>query len=111
MNRDKSYLLDLYKAACDAQAVVAGLTAEAFVEDRKAQLAMLYSIVLLGEVVKRLSPEFRTQHSAVRWRQIVGMRDKLIHDYKEVDILLIWQASQQDIPELIKYIQPLLPKK
>lgn len=58
MNRDQSYLLDLHKAASEAQQVVAGLDAEAFSADRNAQLAMLYSITLLGEIVKRLSSEF-----------------------------------------------------
>lgn len=110
MNRDQSYLLDLHKAASEAQQVVAGLNSESFAADRNAQLAMLYSITLLGEIVKRLSSEFRSQHPAIKWRQIAGMRDKLIHDYQDVEIPRIWQVSQVDIPELLDYIQPLLPK-
>lgn len=86
------------------------LNSEAFAADRNAQMAMLYSITLLGEIVKRLSSEFRSQHPAIKWRQIAGMRDKLIHDYQAVEIPRIWQVSQVDIPELLDYIQPLLPK-
>ena len=58
-----------------------GLTLDGFATDLKTQSAVLYPITILGEAVKRLSPEFRAQHSAIDWRAIAGMRDKLIHDY------------------------------
>lgn len=110
MNRDASYLLDIYRYAEEAQSLVAGMNAEAFELDRRTQLATLYTITVLGEAVKRLSPEFRNQHTTIAWRQIAGMRDKLIHDYRDVNISRLWIVLQVNIPELIEYIQPLLPK-
>ena len=110
MNRDESYLLDIARFAQEAQELVEGMDAETFAMDRKAQLAVLYEITILGEAVKRLSPEFRRQHPAVAWKQIAGMRDKVIHDYREVNIPRVWQTLQTNIPELLKYIEPLLPK-
>jgi uncharacterized protein with HEPN domain len=111
MNRDESYLLDISRFAQEAQDLVSGMDAEEFAMDRKAQLAVLYDITVLGEAVKKLSPEFRQQHSAVAWKQIAGMRDKLIHDYRNVNIPRVWQVLQINIPELLEYIQPLLPKE
>lgn len=110
MNRDESYLLDIDRFAREAQELVEGMDAETFSMDRKTQLAVLYEITILGEAVKRLTPEFRRQHPAVAWRQIAGMRDKLVHDYSEVNIPRVWQTLQVNIPELLQYIQPLLPK-
>jgi len=63
----------------------------------------------IGEVVKRLSPEFRNDHPQIQWRKIAGMRDRLVHDYDEVSIDLVWAVIQTNIPELLDYITPLLP--
>lgn len=110
MDRNQSYLLDVYQAAVEARQFVEGMDAEAFKADRKTQLAVLYSITVLGEAVKRLSPEFRTEHSVVAWRQMAGMRDKLVHDYRQVNVSMVWLVLQRDIPELIEYVEPLLPR-
>ena len=87
------------------------MTAADFSEDERTQLAVLYEITIIGEVVKRLSKEFRETHSQIQWRQIAGMRDRLVHDYDEVKIDLVWQVIQNYIPELLTYITPLLPTK
>lgn len=89
MNRDESYLLDIYRYAQEAEELVEGFDVEEFELNRQAQYAILYTITVIGEAVKRLSPEFRANHSAIAWKQIAGMRDKLIHDYREVDIPLV----------------------
>jgi uncharacterized protein with HEPN domain len=111
MDRNQSYLLDVYQAALEARQCVEGMDAEAFEADRKTQLAVLYCITILGEAVKRLSPEFRAEYSAVAWRQIAGMRDKLIHDYRQVNVSMVWRVLQGDIVELMDAIQPLLPER
>ncbi|WP_322743710.1 HepT-like ribonuclease domain-containing protein [Vasconcelosia minhoensis] len=64
---------------------------------------------MVGEAVKRLSPELRQQHSEIPWSAIAGMRDKLIHDYDEVDVQRVWLTLQRSIPAFVQAIQPLLP--
>jgi uncharacterized protein with HEPN domain len=59
--------------------------------------------------VKRLSSQFRQENPNIAWKQIAGMRDKLIHDYNEVDLDLTWEVTQTDIPALLEFILPLLP--
>ena len=56
-----------------------------FVSDKRTHLAVLYEITVTGEIVKRLSSEFRQNHPEIPWKQIAGMRDKLVHDYNKVD--------------------------
>ncbi|MGE0825701.1 MAG: DUF86 domain-containing protein [Candidatus Binatia bacterium] len=58
-------------------------------------------MLVLGEAGKRISQEFRAQHTAIPWRKIVGMRDKLIHKYDDVDLNEVWKTVRSDVPRLI----------
>ncbi|HBR00669.1 DUF86 domain-containing protein [Roseofilum sp. Belize Diploria] len=111
MSRDESYLLDIAKFCRTILRLTENMTQADFEGDERTQLAVLYEITIIGEVVKRLSSEFCDRHSAVEWRQIAGMRDRLIHDYDEVKLDLVWQVVQTNIPELLEYIIPLLPER
>ncbi|WP_017325392.1 DUF86 domain-containing protein [Synechococcus sp. PCC 7336] len=106
--RDSASLLDIAKAARLALQFIRGTTAANFTADIKTQSAVLYQIAILGEAVKRLSPEFRQQTSAIPWTAIAGMRDKLIHDYEGVDVRRVWLTLQTNIPELLQAIEPWL---
>lgn len=107
--QDKSYLLDIAKLCQTILRLTDTMTEVDFQNDERTQLAILYEITIIGEVVKRLSSDFRDRHSEVKWRQIAGMRDRLIHDYDEVKLDLIWEVIKTNIPELLAYITPLLP--
>ena len=109
MNQDQSYLLDIAKLCQTILRLTDNMTETEFRHDERTQLAILYEITILGEVVKRLSTEFRSQHSNIEWRKIAGMRDRLVHDYDEVKLDLVWQVIRTNIPELLGYITPLLP--
>lgn len=109
MNRDESYLFDIAKFCRTILRLTENMTEADFEQDERTQLAVLYEITIIGEGVKRLSPEFRDRHGAIEWRQIAGMRDRLIHDYDEVKLDLVWQVVQTYIPQLLDYISPLLP--
>lgn len=72
---------------------------------------MIHQLLVVGEAVKRLSEEFREQHPNLPWRLMAGMRDKLIHEYDEVDIEEVWRTVQNDLPELLATVEPLIPSK
>jgi uncharacterized protein with HEPN domain len=80
-----------------------------FLGDAKTQSAVLHQLLIVGEAVKRLSPEFRAAHPAVPWRLIAGTRDKLIHFYEGVDLEEVWKMVTSDLPQLIRQIEPLTP--
>lgn len=111
MNQDQSYLLDIDKLCKTILRLTANMTKAEFQHDERTQLAILYEITILGEVVKRLSTEFRNQHTTIEWRKIAGMRDRLVHDYDEVKLDLVWEVVKINIPQLLQYITPLLPSK
>ena len=58
--------------------------------------AILYQIEIMGEATKRLSQEFRDQHSDIPWRDVAGMRDIIIHQYDRIDFDVIWLAIQRN---------------
>jgi uncharacterized protein with HEPN domain len=111
MNQDQSYLLDINKLCQTILRLTTNMTKAEFHNDERTQLAILYEITILGEVVKRLSTEFRQQHTTIEWRRIAGMRDRLVHDYDQVNLDLVWVVVKNNIPELLAYITPLLPSK
>lgn len=111
MNRDSETLLDLAKSARLIIQFAQGLTPEDFSEDVRTQAAVLYHIEVIGEAVKRLSPSFRAAHPAIPWSSIAGMRDRLIHQYDTVDLEEVWSVVNQDVPDLLQYLAPLLPRQ
>ena len=81
---------------------------EAYFEDEEKQDAIIRKIEVAGEATKRLSPEFREKYVHIPWRAIAGMRDKLIHDYFDVDLDTVWETATKDIPDLIPEIESIL---
>ena len=66
-------------------------------------------LMVIGEAVKRLSPEFRASHSGIPWSAIAGMRDHLIHGYDIVDLEEVWKTATVDVPDLLTALEPLVP--
>ena len=110
MPRDDAHVLDILKAARLAIEFKGSADKAAFLADAKTQSAVLHQLLVIGEAVKRLSPEFRAAHPEVPWRLIAGARDKLIHFYEGVDLEEVWKMVTSDLPELIRMIEPLAPE-
>jgi uncharacterized protein with HEPN domain len=109
MPRDSVALLDIARTARLVIEFTEGMDQDAFLKDAKTQSAVLHQLLILGEAVKRLSGEFRTGHPAIPWALIAGMRDTLIHEYNEVDLNEVWRTAQRDVPDLLRYVETLLP--
>ncbi len=111
MNRNLSYLLDIYHFGEDILQFVQSMDEVSFSNDIKTQNAVLYNLTIIGEAFKKLSLDFREETSHIPWKQIAGMRDKLVHDYRQINIQQVWLVTQSDIPELLHNLQPFLPQK
>lgn len=109
MLRDDAHLLDILKAARLAIEFKGAADKPEFLEDAKTQSAILHQLLIIGEAVKRISPEFRAAHPEVPWKLIAGTRDKLIHFYEGVDLEEVWKMVSSDLPELIRLIERMVP--
>lgn len=100
MPRDDAHLLDILRAARQAIEFKGPADKAEFLDDAKTQSAVLHQLLIVGEAVKRISPEFRAAHPEVPWKLIAGTRDKLIHFYQGVDLEEVWKMVTSDLPEL-----------
>jgi len=107
--RDPKYLLDMLLAANDALGVVADLTQVQFEQNRTAQLAAAHAPQIIGEAANRVSRQTQELHPQIPWRQMIGMRNHLVHDYGHVDPEIVWDTLQRHVPELIAGLKPPIP--
>ncbi len=84
---------------------IQGVTQEQFFKDSKTQAAILMELIVIGEAVKGLSEEFRATLPNIPWKKVAGMRDRLIHDYRNWDLEEIWRTTQNRLPELIEALE------
>ncbi len=107
MREDRIYLLHAIDAI-DAILEYTGDGRDAFFADRKTQDAVIRNVEIIGQAVKGLSERTRALEPAVPWRQIAGMRDKLIHEYFGVDLALVWDVVERDLPTLRPRMEELV---
>ena len=102
------HILDEANEACK---YVEGISFDEFVEDGKTVRAVIRSIEVIGEAASKISIEFRKEHPDVPWQKIIGMRNRLIHVYFDIDYNIIWQTVKENLPPLIKKLQSILNNK
>lgn len=87
------------------------LTKEAFLEDETLKRAVIRSLEIIGEATKKIPADFKLKWNSITWKNLAGMRDRLIHDYMGVNYTIIWDVVKNKIPELHKQINEVLEKE
>ena len=82
----------MLEAAREAMGYLAGLRREDLDHNRQLQHSLVRCIEIIGEAASRLTPELRQAHSDIPWQDMIGMRNRLIHAYFDVDLDLVWQT-------------------
>lgn len=110
MSQDEIILLDIIRAIRLAVEFTEDMDKDSFLGDIKTQSAVLHQLMVMGEAVKRLTMDYRNQHSQIPWKLMAGMRDKLIHGYDIVDLEEVWRTVEVDVPQVLPLLETLLPQ-
>jgi uncharacterized protein with HEPN domain len=85
-----------------------GLNFKKFIHDTKTQYAITRSLEIIGEAVKKLPSDLKTNYTQIEWKKIAGLRDILIHDYFGINYKILWDIVQNQVPDLHKKIKQII---
>jgi uncharacterized protein with HEPN domain len=109
--RDQDYLGDICEAIQRIAAYTADLTYERFMEDPKTQDAVVRNLEVIGEATKNLSGHLRRTCPQIPWKDLAGVRDKLIHHYFGISYEIVWKIAKEELPGLLPQIEDILTKE
>jgi uncharacterized protein with HEPN domain len=104
---DRVRLRHMVEAAESAVEFLAGRRRHDLDEDRMLLFAVVRAIEVLGEAASQVSAETRATHAGIPWRAIIGMRNRLIHAYFEINTETVWQTVTREIPTLLPQLRAL----
>ena len=108
MPRDNAYLKDILEAAKAVERFLDGVSREQFKANEEKYEAVTRKFEIIGEAARRLSPEARNKFPESPWRMITAMRNILIHNYDSVDLDVVFDTAQRDLPGLIRRLEGYL---
>ena len=105
----RDYLQDISDAIDAIEIFTEGITTkDQFINDLKTSYATRKAIEIIGEATKKIPGAFKDKHTTIPWRKMAGMRDRLMHEYFGVDMDVLWETVQKDIPQLRVSIAEIL---
>lgn len=84
------------------------MSIERFLQEELLRDGVVRQLEIIGEASRNLSREFREKHPEVPWSQIIGLRNRIVHDYLNVDFDIVWEIAQNDLPLLKQQIEQIL---
>jgi len=111
--RDPAHLWDMLEAARAVIDFAGSLTLEEFLapgrDGQIRRLAVERELEILGEAARRVSSRFRDEHTEIHWKETVGLRNVISHEYDKVNYTEIYRIVRERVPELIALLEPLVP--
>ena len=102
------YLEDILDAIAKVENFIKGTTFDKFAADDKTAFAVIRALEIIGEATKHIPKRVRKSYPKVPWREMAGIRDKLIHDYFGVNLKVVWKTATEDLPKLDPEIRRIL---
>jgi uncharacterized protein with HEPN domain len=106
--REHNYLLDMLKAAKLAQEFVADVDWDKFQLDLMRQAAVTRQLEIIGEAARRISETSQTEMPEIPWHQIIGMRNRIAHEYDHINLITLWDTIQLALPKLISTLETII---
>jgi uncharacterized protein with HEPN domain len=108
MKGDKQYLEHILGAIVDINEFIKGISKQEFFSSKEKQYSVFRAFEIIGEASRKISSEFKKGHDELPWKKMMAMRDKLIHDYFQVSMEIVWETIKNDLPLLKKQLEQLL---
>ncbi|MFZ5759512.1 MAG: DUF86 domain-containing protein [Thermodesulfobacteriota bacterium] len=110
--KDKRYCIDYLEDILDAISKIhnftIGLSEQEFLEDEKTAFAVIRALEIIGEASKKIPDNLKIKHHEIPWREMSGLRDKLIHGYFVVNLAIVWKTIKRDLPEVEESIRDII---
>jgi uncharacterized protein with HEPN domain len=87
-----------------------GFDFDSFLQDKKTVSACAFAVSQIGELAKELTDDFRSSHTAITWKNIIGMRNRIVHDYEKIDFRVLWGTVETSLPELKMQLSEIIEK-
>jgi uncharacterized protein with HEPN domain len=105
--RDADLLIeDILAAIAKIEGYTCGVERHTFLADDKTIDAVVRNLEIIGEAARRMPVEFVTAHPDIPWQQITGLRNRIVHEYFGLDLEIIWQIAERDLPQLKARLPP-----
>ncbi|MBO1350692.1 MAG: DUF86 domain-containing protein [Hormoscilla sp. GUM202] len=104
----KIYIEDILGSITDIQSFAVDFDFETFITDKRTVNAVLHSFMIIGEAARKITPEVETRYSQITWPQMRGMRNRIVHEYRDVDLEKVWDIIQNELLPLVPQLQSLL---
>ncbi len=104
----QDYLNDILESIADIRDFTAGMAKEKFYADKKTIKAVVRSLEVIGEAASKIPQNVRDNYPETPWQEIIGMRNRLIHEYFGVDLDIVWQTIEEDLEPLDKIIKRIV---
>lgn len=109
MQRDLQFLLDMLQSAELILTYAAQSSKDEFVANVQLQDAIIRRLLVIAEAARRVSDTTRQALPNVSWQEINGMRNRLVHEYDDVNLNIVWDVVQFEIPPLIEELKSRIP--
>ncbi len=107
-SRDRGRLEDILKYAQNVELIMEGISFEEFTKDIRIYYSVMKNVEVIGEAANMLTRHFRETHTELPWRQIVSMRNVLVHGYAQISDIDLWQTAKNDIHPLSEQVKRYL---
>jgi uncharacterized protein with HEPN domain len=106
-HEDEVYLDHMLQTARKAIAKLGGRSRAEFDADEDLQIVLAHLVQVIGEAAGRVSEPFKALHAGVPWRRIVGMRHRIVHDYMNINLDILWEVATRNLPDLAAMLSGL----